>query len=63
LNEAERLDPRFQQTYVYRGNVYLLESDFARAAADFRRALELNPVDTAARTGLQMAQNQVTPRL
>lgn len=63
LNEAERLDPRFEQTYVYRGNVYLLESDFAKAEADFRRALELNPADPAARNGLQMAQSRVTPRL
>ncbi len=63
LQQAETLDPRFEPTYVYRGNVYLLASDFDQAARDFRRAIALNPTDSAARNGLSMAERRVTPRL
>jgi tetratricopeptide (TPR) repeat protein len=63
LNQAEVLNPRFEPTYVYRGNVHLLSSRFDEAARDFRSALALNPGDTAARNGLDMAERRVTPRL
>ena len=63
LDEAEKLDPKFQAIYVYRGNILLLNSDFDRAADQFRRAIELNPADINARNGLDMAQRRVTPRM
>jgi hypothetical protein len=63
LDQAEKLDPDFQQTYVYRGNLLLLNSDFDRAAEQFRRAIQLNPADVSARNGLDMAQRRVTPRM
>ncbi len=63
LESAERIDPSFESTYVYRGNVYLLGKDFAKAAEQFRRALSLNPTDMAARNGLEMAQGQQPPRM
>ena len=62
LAEAEKLDPRFEVTYVYRGNVYLMANDYAKAAVEFRRALALNPADMAARNGLDMAERQ-SPRM
>jgi tetratricopeptide (TPR) repeat protein len=63
LDVAEKLNPKFQQTYVYRGNILLLNSEFDQAAEQFRRAIELNPADPNARSGLDMAQRRVTPRL
>lgn len=63
LDTAEQLDPRFQQTYVYRGNILLLNSEFDQAAEQFRRALELNPRDPNAASGLDMARRRVTPGL
>jgi tetratricopeptide (TPR) repeat protein len=63
LAQAERLDPRFEMTYVYRGNVYIMQNDFAKAAEQFRKALALNPADSAARNGLDMAERQVPARM
>jgi Flp pilus assembly protein TadD len=62
LAEAEKVDPKFETTYVYRGNVYLMANEYARAAAEFRRALALNPADINARNGLDMAERQ-QPRM
>ncbi len=63
LEQAEKLDPNFEPTYVYRGNVYMLSSDFAKAAEQFRRALALKPADSAARNGLSMAEKQTPARM
>ncbi len=63
LNQAEKLDPNFEATYVYRGNVYMLQNDFDKAEADFTRALALNPADMAARHGLDLARRRVPARL
>jgi tetratricopeptide (TPR) repeat protein len=61
LSIAEKLDPNFPMTYVYRGNILLLEREFDRAAADFQKALTLSPNDAAARNGLELAQRRVVP--
>lgn len=64
LEEAERLDPRFTMTYVYRGNVLLMRSDFDRAAEQFRKALNMSSdpaAASAARAGLDLAQRRVAP--
>jgi tetratricopeptide (TPR) repeat protein len=63
LNEAEKLDPSFGLTYIYRGDLYLLEKEFDKAASDFRRALELLPASADARNGLDMAQRHVVPTI
>lgn len=52
LAKAEATDPNFEYTYVYRGGVYEVAGDLAAAAAQFRRALALNPANTIARDGL-----------
>lgn len=52
LEIASKLDPNFGMTYVYRGNVYLLEGNKTRAAEEYRHALAINPQDTAAREAL-----------
>ncbi|HZT40289.1 MAG TPA: tetratricopeptide repeat protein [Bryobacteraceae bacterium] len=61
LDQAERLDPNLEATYVNRGNLYLLSQEFDKAASQFRRALELNPADAIARNGLDMAQRRQAP--
>lgn len=49
LAEAERLDPTFDMTYVYRGNVYQSAGETQAAAREYQRALALNPRNEAAR--------------
>jgi len=52
LEQAERIDPRFDITYLYRGNVYEAAGDKAAAAAQYQRALALNPANDTARIAL-----------
>jgi protein O-mannosyl-transferase len=54
LATAERLNPNFEMTYVYRGGVYELQGDKARAAEQYRRALAIDDLqyNQAARDGL-----------
>jgi len=56
LDMAARLDPNFDMTYVYRGNIYLAAGDARAASAEFQRALQLNPRNSAARLGLRQAE-------
>jgi tetratricopeptide (TPR) repeat protein len=48
LAEAEKLDPRFEMTYVYRGNVFEVMGDRAAAGREYKRALEVNPGNSVA---------------
>jgi tetratricopeptide (TPR) repeat protein len=43
LNEAIRLDPKFQTAYRNRGVAYGFRGDYDRAIADFNEAMRLNP--------------------
>jgi tetratricopeptide (TPR) repeat protein len=52
LERAETLDPRYDMTYFYRGNVYAVAGEFEKAVQEYRRALELNPHNEAARAAL-----------
>jgi len=52
LEQAEKIDPRFDVTYLYRGNIYEAAGDKASAAAQYQRAVALNPVNQAARDAL-----------
>jgi Tfp pilus assembly protein PilF len=54
LATAERLNPRFEMTYVYRGNIYEVQGDKGRAAVEYRRALAIDDLqfNQAARDGL-----------
>jgi len=56
LEQAAQLDPHFDMIYVYRGNVYLSAGQPEAAAGEYRRALEINPRNQAAREGLLQAQ-------
>jgi len=52
LAQAETIDPRFEMTYVYRGAIYESAGDKAAAAAQYQRALALNPLNSVARDSL-----------
>jgi tetratricopeptide (TPR) repeat protein len=52
LETAEKIDPREDMTYFYRGNVYAATGEAAKAIQEYRRAVELNPDNEAARRGL-----------
>jgi tetratricopeptide (TPR) repeat protein len=52
LAQAEKIDPRFEMTYVYRGNIYEAVGDKASAAGQYQRALAINPSNSAAQDAL-----------
>jgi tetratricopeptide (TPR) repeat protein len=56
LQMAEKLDPGYVMTYVYRGNVHLKTGEAAAAVEDYRRALQLDPQNSLAAQGLAAAQ-------
>ncbi|HYP07928.1 MAG TPA: tetratricopeptide repeat protein [Bryobacteraceae bacterium] len=56
LAMAEKLDPRFEMTYVYRGNVYASRGEMPQAVAEYQRALALNPNSAQAQQGLAAVQ-------
>jgi tetratricopeptide (TPR) repeat protein len=57
LGSAEKVDASFDMTYVYRGNVYMTRGQMDMAAAEFRRALALNPKNVPAQQGLIATQS------
>jgi protein O-mannosyl-transferase len=61
LAEAERLDPKFVMTYVYRGNVYMASGDANRATDEYRRALALDPNNEAAKASLANVERSRQP--
>jgi tetratricopeptide (TPR) repeat protein len=60
LDQAERLDPNFSLTYVYRGVAHARLRQYDTAAADFERALQIDPTDITAQRGLADAQARFT---
>jgi tetratricopeptide (TPR) repeat protein len=58
LATAEKIDPSFDMTYVYRAGVRISEGNPAAAMEDFRHALALNPRNQTARQALAMIEAQ-----
>jgi tetratricopeptide (TPR) repeat protein len=58
LAMAEKLDPAFDMTYVYRGHIFLGRGDMAAAANEYRRALAINPRNQFATDGLSRTQQR-----
>ena len=52
LDHAQAIDPNFEMTYVYRGNVFEATGNKAGAAAQYQRALALNPSNSVAQDAL-----------
>jgi tetratricopeptide (TPR) repeat protein len=59
LDVAEKLDPSFPETYVFRAKVYIKTNQWLNALQDDRRALGLDPNNSSARHDLQVVVNQV----
>lgn len=59
FQSAVKLDPNFEMTYVYRGNLSTMLNDLAAATADFRRALAINPKNQFARNGLAVVEERI----
>jgi protein O-mannosyl-transferase len=58
LATAEKLDPSFEMTYVYRGNVLLSRGEVTNGINEYKRALAINPRNQVARDALALAQQQ-----
>ena len=54
LRQAEAVEPSYDMTYVYRGNVYeMLTQEPDKALAEYQRALSLNPNNTVAQDAVK----------
>ena len=56
LDTAEKIDPQFELIYEYRGMAYFGQGDPARAAAEFRRGLAIEPANARLRGMLTQAE-------
>jgi hypothetical protein len=52
LAEAEKIDPNYDQTYVYRAQVFTVQGNIEAGMSEYKRALALNPENGDARRGL-----------
>jgi tetratricopeptide (TPR) repeat protein len=59
LDTAEKLDPSFDMTYFYRGNVLLSSGDVPGAVAQYQKAISMNPDNKPARDALASATKQL----
>lgn len=62
LEQASRLDPHFDMTFFYRGNLHALAGDLKAAAADYEQALKLNARNQLAREALARVRAQLQGR-
>jgi protein O-mannosyl-transferase len=62
LADAQRLNPNYDMTYVYRGDIYAAQGDEASAADQYQHALALNPGNGAARASLRQIHSGRTKR-
>ena len=59
---ALELNPREDMAYFYRGNLRVRSGDLTGAAADYSKAIEINPDNEQARRGLLRVQSRGTPQ-
>jgi tetratricopeptide (TPR) repeat protein len=62
LESAAKIDPNFDMTYVYRGDVHLSMGDAAGAVQDFRQALAISPNNQKASHDLGVAEQRLANR-
>ena len=62
FDTAQKLDPNFAITYVYKGQVYLATNQPAAAVAEFQHALALDATMAPARQALATAQQRLSGR-
>jgi len=61
LAQAEKIDPNYDMIYDTRGGIKAKNNDFAGAAADYKRAVELNPLNQHAQQMLNVVEQQLKP--
>ncbi len=54
---AQNLDPGFEWTYLYRGNLYAIEKNYAAAIPQFSKTIAINPRNERAKAALASAQS------
>jgi tetratricopeptide (TPR) repeat protein len=59
LATAEKLDPKFPDTYSYRGKIYLNTNQVPAAIQEYRRALAIDPTLEDARHDLAIAEGRL----
>jgi tetratricopeptide (TPR) repeat protein len=59
LATAEKLDPKFPETYSYRGKIYLNTNQVPAAIQEYRRALAIDPTLEDARHDLAIAEGRL----
>ena len=59
LEQAEKIDPRFEMTYVYRGNIHAARGEYDTAAGWYRHALAINPRNETAQNALALAERNL----
>ena len=52
LSQAEKIDPSYDMTYAYRGQIYELQNNHPAAAREYKRGCDLNPRNTTACQGV-----------
>lgn len=62
LAQAEKLDAGYDMIYDNRGGIRAKTNDLAGAAADYQRALALNPSNEHARAMLEIVQRELSSR-
>lgn len=62
LAEAERINPQFAMTYVYRGNVYASQNRWKDALPEYEKAVRLEPDNAVAIQALALARRHAGPR-
>ena len=60
LDTAEKLDPRFETTYIYRGQMFEGVDNLPAAAQQFQRALAINPRNEQALAGMERLRRRWT---
>ena len=58
LDRAQGINPSFEMTYAIRGNVYESVGNLAGAAAQYQRALQIDPYNQAVQQALQRVRQQ-----
>jgi protein O-mannosyl-transferase len=59
LATAEKLDARWEMTYVYRGNDYMATGHPEQAIVEYRKALSIDPANQGALDNMSAAQRQL----
>ncbi len=62
LATAEKLDARWEMTYVYRGNDYMATGHPEQAIVEYRKALAIDPANQGARDNMATAQRQISQK-